>query len=326
MTKTTQESDNTVLITGAAGFIGFHLAMHYRRLGRKVIGADKCADFSGSRRDILIRKEMLTRHGVIMEECDLVQPEKADAIFVAHRPSLVFHFAALSSARCTDMDQMNANNVTAFVNVLAAADKHPPAHFLFSSSSVVYGEDSPRPFCEETALTTPDTPYASSKYAGEIAAWIWSQKAAFPVTIMRFFNVYGPWGRPDMAPFIFTHCLAQDQEVPIINGDTERSWLYIDDAISVFSQLAEMPPSRNRIVNVAGPNLVKTMDVLDTIARLMNKTPRIEYQGQFVPEITSNPANLDLLESLIGKKPQTTFDEGIKKFIDWYAREWLPIQ
>lgn len=326
MTKTTKTITDKVLITGAVGFIGFHLAMHYRKMGMQVIGVDKHTDSSTS--DIIrhARKDILTKHGVIIEECNLAYAENAENVFAKHHPSLVFHFAALSGARCTDRQQLDADNIIALVNVLSAADINPPKHFLFSSSSSVYGENSPRPFCENTKLTTPDTPYASSKFAGEIAARVWARNANFPITIMRFFNVYGPWGRTNMAPFIFAECLAQEQEVKIISGDAERSWLYINDAISACGQLAKMPSSRIRTVNIAGPHLVKTTDILDTIAQLMGRTPRVYYQSPKIPEVTSNPANLQLLESLIGKKPQTTFDEGIKEFINWYTREWSTVQ
>lgn len=329
MTKTKKITSGKVLITGAAGFVGFHLAMHYLGLGREVIGADRCYDSLGdgiAGNIKRVRRNILIKRGVIMEEGDLATPKVAARIFAKHCPSLVFHLAALPGARSSDRQQLGADNVTGFVNVLSAADANPPAHFLFASSSSVYGENSPRPFCEETPLTTPNGHYAASKFAGELAARIWSQNAEFPITIMRFFNIYGPWGRPDMAPFIFADCLTQEREVTIISGDAERSWLYIDDAVSACQQLAEIPPARTRFVNIAGPQLIRTTDVLDTIARLLGKNPRICHQPPDTPEVTSNPASLALLKSLIGNVPQTTFAEGGQKFIDWHVREWVPAQ
>lgn len=319
----------TVLITGAAGFIGFHLSRHYLRAGCRVIGADNPAGFDET--DIRrCRMELLRGEGVEIEAGDLSLQRFTEELFGCHRPDAVFHLAAQAGARCRNVEKFCKNNIEAFVNMLAAARKHPPAHFLFASSSAVYGERAPRPFCEKFPISPPDSPYAHSKFLNEQIASFWATGKHFPVTGIRFFNVYGPWGREEMALFRFADCLAQGRDTPIITGNAMRSWLYIEDAVAACTALAQLPPNNQyRIVNIAGPRMVRTIDALTIIARKMNKTPRIIYTPPELPELTSNPADLSLLESLVGKTPETEFETGVDKFLQWhqwYCREQEQLQ
>lgn len=312
---------STVLITGAAGFIGFHLARYYQRAGWRVVGADRESFPAGDIR--CARMDILRREGVVMELGDLASPSVAGEIFARYKPRLVFHMAARAGVRCRDAAQIGENNTATVLHMLAAARRHPPAHFLFASSSSVYGENSPRPFSETVAICMPENLYAASKVVGEINARFCAMCGYFPVTSARFFNVYGPWGRPDMAPFRFTDCLASGREVPIISGDTRRAWLYIDDAVDACVALAKIPPVNDgihRIVNIAGPNLIRTMDMLQIIAREMNEKPNIVFNSPEFPEVTSNPADLSLLKLLIGFTPPTAFEDGIKAFLEWYKQ------
>ena len=317
----------TILITGAAGFIGFHVLRHYHYAGYRVIGVDNPAYFAAW--DIRrARLNVLLHDGIVMELGDLATSGFAHDIMARHQPQLIVHLAAHVSTRCHNAAKFGNDNIVAFMAMLAAARDKPPLHFLFASSSSVYGENTPRPFAESAILTTPTNWYANSKYTGEIIARFWSQSGRFPITGIRFFNVYGPWGRPDMAPFRFADCLANGNEVTIISGDTRRSWLYIDDAVAAVAALAANPPPAEqmmRIVNVAGPRLIHTMEVLQMIAKQMKKTPQLAHKPPRTPEVTSNPACIDLLKSIIGFTPQTDFIQGLNKFLPWHEREWSQI-
>lgn len=318
-------SDCTVLITGAAGFIGFHLATRYHRAGYRVIGVDRCKESSPPAIN-QIRMSMLCEEKIPVQLGDLAQADFVADIVAQHRPHLIFHMAANANVRCLDARKFS-ENISGLVNMLAAAREHPPVHFIYASSGSVYGENAPRPFCENAVLTQPVSCYAKSKFAGEIIANIWAKGSDFPVTGLRFFNVYGPWGRPEMAPFQFADSLALGRKTPIITGHTSRSWLYIDDAIQACEALAEMPPCIRedaRIVNIAGPRLVNTMDALHIISKFMDKIPRIVHRPSAAKEVSSNPADTGLLESLTGRVPQTVFEDGIRHFLEWHREEWLP--
>ena len=308
-----------VLITGAAGFIGFHLARRYLRAGVRVVGADNPADFGDA--DIRRRRmELLLGDGLDMREGDLSRQDFVERLFVP-RPDAVFHLAARAGARCRDAGKFSKDNIEAFVNVLAAARARPPAHFLFASSSAVYGDGAPRPFCENHPIAPTGRPYADSKWLNENIARFWARAEEFPVTGIRFFNVYGPWGREDMALFRFADCLARGRHVPVITGDAMRSWLYVEDAVSTCIALAQRPPDNQyRAVNVAGPRLVRTLDALEIVARKMGKRPRIVQTPPECPETMSNPADLTFLESLTGGVPRTDFEDGIDKFLEWHGQ------
>ena len=324
------ELNNTcqkVFITGAAGFIGFNLARHYRRQGYTVIGVDNPAYFLTH--DISSRRaDILQSEGVIMEKGDLSQDCFVDEVFFRHCPHIVFHLAAHTGVRCQNIERFNKDNIDGFINMLSAAQKSPPAHFLFASSSSVYGENAPRPFNENYSPPTPSSLYAKSKLTGEQVAGIFAIGNDFLITVIRFFNVYGPWGRPDMAPFYFTDCLTHEREIKVITGNAKRSWLYIDDAVDACVKLARTSRKANHapcIVNVAGPELVQTDDLLAEIAQRLNKTPNIVRCPPKFPEITSNPADLNFLKSLIGCVPETTFLDGIEKFLAWYHHEKISL-
>jgi len=324
--KAELHSGRTVLITGAAGFIGFHLATQYHRAGYRVIGVDRSIE---SALPVInqMRMNMLREKKIPVELGDLIQENFVIDVISEHRPDLIFHLAANANVRCADAQKFS-ENISGLVNMLAASHKYPPEHFIYASSSSVYGENTPRPFCEDAALMQPTSMYARSKFAGEIIADIWARGSDFPVTGVRFFNVYGPWGRPETALFQFANSLAFGEKTTIISGFTSRSWLYIDDAIQSCQALAEVPPcaqNEARVVNVAGPCLVKTIDALHIIAKYMEKTPDILHCPPAVKEVISNPGDTALLKSLTGKEPQVLFEDGIRHFLEWHKEEWVPV-
>ena len=316
-------SKNIVVITGAAGFVGFHLLQHYHCAGFAVMGIDYPKSFNEF--DIRHKRmAVLNSMGIQVKEGDLSRQDFVESCFAGIQPHLIFHLAAYADARSTDAIRFRNDNMLSFINVLSAVQHTPPAHFLFASSSAVYGEHSPRPFSESTPLSKPENSlYGASKLMNEEVSHYWAD--TFPVTGLRFFNIYGPWGRTQMAPFYFVDCLAQSRKINMITRHAQRTWLYIDDAVDVCVKLADRPPRLNeaRFINIAGPDLVTTSELLDIIANLMNQTPDLVDCPPEIPEVSSNPADTSLLQSIIGYTPQITFVEGIRKFLAWYENEWL---
>ena len=313
-----------IFITGIAGFIGFNLARHYLQCGCEVAGADRLSPYYSPH---LKRERLreLSRHGnpaVVVG--DLAESDFADKLLADFRPDAIFHLAAQPGVRESDAESFRRDNLVAFVNILHAARCCPRAHFLFASSSSVYGDNSPKPLREESALATPPNLYAASKAANEFTAKFWAL-GGMPITAIRFFNVYGPWGRPDSAVFKFADAFANGRPATLVNGgESARSWLFIDDAVRACATLAEMPPTKSeanfRVVNIAGPTLIRTKEVMEVIARQMEKTPRFIVESSAISEMESNPADLSLLQKLIGETPQTKFEDGIAEFLQWHRR------
>lgn len=314
-----------VYITGIAGFVGFHLARHCLRLGWKVAGADSLSPYYSPHLKVARLRE-LERDGrpdIAIE--DLALPGTAARLLSGFGPDVVFHLAARPGARETDATALERDNIAAFSEMLSAIGSVPGiTHFLFASSSSVYGGSASHPLREDAVLK-PLGPYGISKATNESSAKANAKAGGPPATALRFFNVYGPWGRPDMAMFRFAEALSKDRPVTLNNGgQSARALLYVDDAVRACVRLAGMPPgdseNRFRPVNIAGPALVRTRDVLSTIARWAKKAPRVVCEEAREPAAIS--ADLSRLHSLTGEVPQTTFRDGVVRFLRWH-REWL---
>lgn len=310
-----------VFITGIAGFVGFHLARLCLERGWEVAGVDSLSPYYSPslKRARLGELARSGCSGVTVE--DLAQPGTAARRFTAFAPDTVFHLAAQPGARVTDVAAVERDNIRAFDEVLSAVNANPGvSHFLFASSSSVYSGTKSRPFREDAALA-PVGLYATSKAANESRAASSAQSGGPPTTALRLFSVYGPWGRPDMAVFKFADALASDQPVTLHNGgQSMRTMLFVDDAVRACAALADVPPdeseNRFRAVNIAGPEPVRTADILNTIALSTGKTPRVVCAE--IEEPTANPADLSRLRTLTGEVPQTPFADGVHTFLRWH--------
>ena len=315
-----QDQKPHTIITGAAGFIGFHLARHFQKAGYNPLCLDRQAAFPDG--DIRNRRlSKLKQAGCRVAFGDLAASDFVDATFAAEKPQLLLHMAARTNARGDDWAMYDRDNVQPVHHLLSAAHQHGLRHFVFASSSAVYGGDAPTPFSEEMSLTAAETPYEKTKQIGEAIIQEATAQHQLGATIIRFFNVYGPWGRPDMAPYIFADRIRDDQPVTLYNGDTERAWLYIDDAVRACFDLANMPPANGespQIVNVAGPDPIRTLDLLHMIAGKSYKTPQINHEAAAVREVISSFGSVERLRGLTKAVPQTSFEEGISKFLLWH--------
>jgi UDP-glucuronate 4-epimerase len=330
---------STILVTGSAGFIGFHCARHLLARGHRVIGFDALTDYY----DPALKR---ARHAVLEAEDGFVPviarleaPGALDALFAAERPELVLHLAAQAGVRYALENPASylRSNVDGSFALLEAARQHPPAHLMLASTSSVYGANPSRPFRETDRADWPLSYYAATKKATEAMAHAYAHLHGLPTTMFRFFTVYGPWGRPDMALFRFTRAMLGGRPIEIYNqGDMARDFTYIDDLVSGILHLAAAPPHRAenpraiapgdslspaapwRVVNIGAGQPMRLMDFVAALEAALG----IEAQKTFLPmqpgDMAETWADAGLLADLVGPMPRTPVETGVRAFVDWY--------
>lgn len=329
----------TVLVTGTAGFIGFHLAALLIEEGFRVIGYDGMTDYydvrlKNRRHQILLQSEHFTGYEGMLED-DVLLAE----VFEKHDPDFVVHLAGQAGVRYSlenPRAYINANVVGAF-NVLELSQKHEVKHLLMASTSSVYGANTEMPFSENHKTDHPLTIYAATKKADEAIVHSYSHLHKIPCTMFRFFTVYGPWGRPDMAPFKFVSKIINDEPIDIYNnGNMMRDFTYVTDLVRCIRLLMDAVPFEAeedkelhesetlspvapfRIVNIGNSAPVKLLDFIAAIENQVGKKAIRNYMPMQKGDVVSTFADCSLLQHLTDYKPETNIDEGMKKFIKWY--------
>ncbi len=325
-----------VLVTGSAGFIGFHLARRLLADGHSVTGVDGMTDYydlalKRSRVAALRGSNHFQTHEVMLED-----KEALDRIGETARPDVVVHLAAQAGVRFS-LEQprryVDANLVGTF-NVLELVRRLQPRHFLMASTSSVYGANARMPFRETDRTDHPTTFYAATKKAAEDMAHAYAHLWAVPTTAFRFFTVYGPSGRPDMAPFKFVKATLAGEPIDVHgHGDMSRDFTYIDDLIEGIVRLIDVPPVQGqpagsddslspaapyRVVNIAGGAPVKLTDFIDEIERSVGLPVRRNLVPMQKGEVVATFAAADLLERLTGYRPATPVSVGVPAFVRWY--------
>jgi UDP-glucuronate 4-epimerase len=332
------------LVTGTAGFIGFHVAMLLTQAGHEVVGIDGMTPYydvglKRRRHEILLRSPRFTAREVVLEDA-----EQFFAIYAAFSPDVVIHLAAQAGVRYSlenPRAYIDANLVGTF-NVMEAARRQPPRHLMLASTSSVYGANAKMPFEEQDRADYPLTLYAATKKAMEGMAHSYSHLWRLPTTVVRFFSVYGPWGRPDMALFKFTKAILEDQAIEIYNyGKMERDFTYIDDlARSILllstcvpedvddleqAQLLGLSPAAPfRIVNIGNGYPVQLLSFIEAIEASTGKTAKRVYLPLQPGDVPATFANTDLLHLLTGFRPATPVAIGVERFVRWY-REFYAV-
>ena len=328
-------SIKTYLITGTAGFIGYYLSKKLLDQGCTVIGIDNINDYydvnlKNTRLDQLIMYENFT-----FIKGDISDKEEVNNLFEDHKPNVVVNLAAQAGVRYSieNPDVYIQSNVIGFYNILEACRHHPVDHLVYASSSSVYGANKKVPFEETDFVDTPVSLYASTKKSNELMAHTYSHLYNIPATGLRFFTVYGPMGRPDMAYFGFTDKYFAGDSIKIFNnGDFEndlyRDFTYIDDIVIGIERLIGAPPTNgvpHRVFNIGNNNPEKLMVFIETLEKaLSNATGRsVEFDKVFEPikpgDVPATYASTDRLHEAVGFKPQTSIEEGLQKFADWYV-------
>ncbi len=326
------------LVTGAAGFIGYHLAERLLREGRPVIGLDNLSDYY----DVTLKEARVRRleehKGFRFARTDLADAEGLTALFREHGFKLVFNLAAQAGVRysLTNPQAYVKSNLEGFVNILECCRHHRVEHLVFASSSSVYGAVTKMPFSVHQNVDHPLSVYAASKKANELLAHSYSHLYRLPATGLRFFTVYGPWGRPDMAMFLFAKAILAGQPIDVFNnGDMLRDFTYIDDIVEsllrVGDRIARPNPAWSgdapdpatssapyQLYNIGNQAPVKLMDLIALIEDCLG----IKAIKNFLPmqpgDVPATFADIDDLARDVDFAPRTPIEVGVKRFIDWY--------
>ncbi len=336
-----------ILITGAAGFIGFHLCSKLIKNGFEVIGFDNINDYYSQelKRDRLkiLEKTALNHKGEFkFIKGDLAKKNDLQMVFdnefFDSKISLVVNLAAQAGVRYS-IDNPSAyidSNLVGFSNILEQSRINNVDHFIYASSSSVYGGNKKLPFKELHSVDHPISLYAATKKSNELLAHTYSHLFELPTTGLRFFTVYGPWGRPDMALFKFTKLISDNKPISVYNhGNMIRDFTYIDDVIESILRLLNKPPKLDRnfdyenptpneswapykIFNIGNSKPTNLTDYINSIEKHLGKKPKIIFEDLQPGDVEATYAETSSLEKWINFKPNTSIDEGIKNFVDWY--------
>ncbi|MBL6841450.1 MAG: GDP-mannose 4,6-dehydratase [Pelagibacterales bacterium] len=328
-----------IFITGTAGFIGFHLAKLLLKEGFRVHGYDSINDYydvniKHARQNILLKdKNFSTTKGLLEDN------HKLNEIADKFQPDVIIHLAAQAGVRYSlenPRAYINSNIIGTF-NVMELAKKHKVKHLLMSSSSSVYGANTEMPFTENDKVDTQLTIYAATKKSNESMAHSYSHLWKIPITMFRFFTVYGPWGRPDMAYFKFVSSILNNKPIDIYNnGEMYRDFTYIDDLVNGIKLLVNCIPnnkkiSKNdslspvapfRVVNIGNSEKIKLIDFINAIEESLNKKATRNYMPMQKGDVTETWADASLLQKLTNYKPKTNYKDGIKNFVKWYRKHY----
>lgn len=322
-------TDQAILVTGAAGFIGFHVARQLLAEGRSVVGLDNLNSYY----DPALKQARLAQLGnesrFSFVQADLADRETMAALFARHRFSEVVHLAAQAGVRHSiEHPQSYADsNLLGFLNVLEGCRRCGCRHLVYASSSSVYGANTKLPFSVQDRTDHPVSFYAATKKANEVMAQSYSHLYRLPVTALRFFTIYGPWGRPDMAMFLFVNAIMAGQPIRLFNhGKMRRDFTYIDDVSRVVSKLIDLVPADNpaaanapsRVYNVGNHRPEELMHVVGLLERELGRTAVKELLPMQPGDVVETFADVEDLMRDTGFAPSTPIEHGVHNFVTWY--------
>ena len=330
----------TTIVTGAAGFIGFHLCKRLIEEGKKVIGIDNINNYY----DVNLKNKRLQ----ILKDCskdsfdffkeDIEDKDKIIDLFREYNPDKVVNLAAQAGVRYSieNPDIYIQSNLVGFLNIIECCRNFNVKHFIYASSSSVYGGNVKMPFSEAHSVDHPVSLYAATKKANELIAHSYSHLYNLPSTGLRFFTVYGPWGRPDMALFLFTKAIIEGSPIDVFNkGDMIRDFTYIDDIIESLFRVINNPPTidpsfnklepnpskswaPHRVFNIGNSEPITLMQFIEAIENSLGKKAKKNFLPMQPGDVQATSADTELLEKFIDFKPNTSVEVGIQKFVEWY--------
>ena len=331
-----------ILVTGAAGFIGSNLLGRLASRGDEVVGLDNINDYY----DVRLKYGRLAsngfegpfeNHGTTVSrvwpgcrflKADICDKTFIDRVFREECFDVVVHLAAQAGVRysITNPYSYLRSNLEGFLNILEACRNNPVKHLVFASSSSVYGLNSKVPFSEEDKADSQVSLYGATKKADELMAHSYSKLYGIPATGLRFFTVYGPWGRPDMSPMLFATAISKGEPIKVFNGgDMIRDFTYVDDIVEGTVKVLDNPPTMFEIYNIGCSRPVKLMDFISEIESAMGKKAEKIFMPMQQGDVYQTFADCSKLESRLGYKPSTTLHEGIGRFIEWFESEENPL-
>ena len=327
-----------VLVTGTAGFIGFHVARHLLEAGCKVIGFDNLNSYY----DVKLKEDRLAhlrQHPhFIFHKGDLADQTAVASLFTTHKPLHVAHLAAQAGVRYSLKAPQDyiSSNLVGFFHVIEAARAAQVRHLVYASSSSVYGANTRQPFSVSQSVDHPVSLYAATKKSNELVAHSYSHIHNLPTTGLRFFTVYGPWGRPDMALFLFTRAILSGEPIEVFNnGQMQRDFTYIDDivegVIRTLAHAAEPDPSWNsdapnpgssrapwRVYNIGNHQPVALLDMISLLEKALGREAKKIMRPMQPGDVLSTYADVEALQQAVGFSPAPPLAEGIDRFVRWY--------
>lgn len=317
-----------LFVTGAAGFIGFHLCSRLLEEGHQVSGADNLNAYY----DVKLKEGRLGllkgRSGFEFFRQDLSEREATQRLILSQKPDRIIHLGAQAGVRYS-IENPHAyvdSNLVAFANILEASRSLKIGHLVYASSSSVYGANNQVPFSVEDRADHPLSFYAATKRANELMAYSYSHLFGIPVTGLRFFTVYGPWGRPDMSYFLFTKAIREGKEIKVFNhGDMRRDFTFVDDIVEGIVRILDLPPVGEKppyqLFNIGNNHPVPLMEFIGHLEDLLGKKAQMKFLPLQPGDMLETCANIDALVQKTGYSPKTKIRDGLKRFVDWYL-EW----
>ena len=323
----TLDTSKKILVTGAAGFIGYHLSKKLLSQGVSVTGFDNINDYYDVNLKYARLKELEPYDNFNFIKGDLADKTAVGKLFAENKFDIVVNLAAQAGVRYS-IDNPQAymeSNVIGFFNILEACRHNPVEHLLYASSSSVYGNQKKTPFSTDDDVSKPISLYAATKKSNELMAYTYSHLYSIPTTGLRFFTVYGPYGRPDMAYFSFTQKIVKGETIKIFNnGDMYRDFTYVDDIVKGIENMLCNPPEadengdRATVYNIGNNSPEKLMYFVETLEKALGKTAVKEFLPMQPGDVYQTYADVTPLIEKFGFKPSTSIEEGIGKFVEWY--------
>lgn len=327
----------TILVTGAAGFIGMHLCQEFLDRGEIVIGIDNLNDYY----EVSLKLSRLARlqeySGFNFIRIDAADMSALVDVFARHKVNRVVHLAAQAGVRysITNPHSYGSSNLVGFLNVLEASRHADIRHLVYASSSSVYGGNRKMPFCEKDAVDHPVSLYAATKKANELMAHSYSHLYGLPTTGLRFFTVYGPWGRPDMSPMLFARAIFEERSIDVFNhGRMQRDFTYIDDIVTGIVRALDKPATPDttydplspnsatsnvpwRIFNIGNCQPVELLDYIGLMERAIGKPAIMNFRPMQAGDVLATYADTQSLNAWVGLAPSTPLQIGLERFVDW---------
>lgn len=318
---------NTILVTGAAGFVGFHLCQQLLNQGKTIIGIDNLNDYYDVNLKQARLQQLLPQANFQFFPLDISDRSAIAELFNYHQPQIVVNLAAQAGVRysLTNPHAYADSNLVGFINILEGCRHNGVQHLVYASSSSVYGANKKIPFSTEDPVDHPVSLYAATKRANELMAYTYSHLYNFPTTGLRFFTVYGPWGRPDMAYFSFTKSILEGIPIKVFNyGKMRRDFTYIDDIVEGIMRVMDKPQARNtaivphKVYNLGNNQPVNLIDFIQTIEKHLGIEAKKEMLPMQPGDVEETYADIDELIHDTGFKPKTSLEEGLSRFVQWY--------
>ena len=308
-----------VLVTGVAGFIGMHCAKRLLARGDEVIGIDNLSPYYS----VQLKKDrvaQLKHRAFTFRELDIAEAKSLQELFEKEKPQLVLHLAAQPGVRYS-LENPAAYvqaNVVGFANLLERCRRDAPRHLVFASSSSVYGANPKLPWSETDNVDHPISLYAATKKSNELMAHVYHRLHGLQITGLRYFTVYGPWGRPDMSPFLFARAIMEGSPIPVFNhGDMQRDFTYVDDVVEGTLRVLDRPAAY-AIYNIGNHAPVGLLDYIAALERAFGRKAKLEMKPMQPGDVKSTYADTRALAKAVGFAPSTPLEEGLGRFAEWF--------